>query len=173
MSSFYAVLPSNSCPLTQPNNTAASYRVDFESHVELSGQWEVALTEVSFNYSPPIASPQAKLSITRKSSQIQSFSFEITDGKFYTSFITDDLKITTQGTKNTLLVHCLKPPFTIVFENLNDALKFGTTKPDITNLTPKYEFEKPFDVNANGSADGYIEYGEHTIISHHFPIQIK
>ena len=59
MEKFYVVLPSNSCSKTQRNNRATSYIIDFETHVPIPGQWEVALTEFSFNYSPPIYTPEA------------------------------------------------------------------------------------------------------------------
>lgn len=46
------ILPSNACPLTQPNNHASSYIIDWESPLLLNGKWEVALTDYSLNNSP-------------------------------------------------------------------------------------------------------------------------
>lgn len=51
-SEFYMVLPSNSCPLNHPNNTAANFKVEFENPIYFKGQWEVALQEFSFVYTP-------------------------------------------------------------------------------------------------------------------------
>ena len=45
---FYMILPSNSCPLTQPNNKANEFIVDWQNPIELPGTWEAALTEFSY-----------------------------------------------------------------------------------------------------------------------------
>ena len=47
--SFYAILPSNACPKTQPNNNASNYIIDLENPIQFEGNWEVALTEYTFN----------------------------------------------------------------------------------------------------------------------------
>jgi hypothetical protein len=44
---FYMVLPSNSCPSTQPDNVANKYIVDWETAIKLEGKWKVALSEFS------------------------------------------------------------------------------------------------------------------------------
>ena len=44
------VLPSNSCPNTQPSNVAGKYIVDIGSRIDLEDDWEVALTEFSFTF---------------------------------------------------------------------------------------------------------------------------
>jgi hypothetical protein len=51
---FYMVLPSNSSPLTHPQNNAADYVVDWNTAIELdpNENWKVALTEVSYIYHP-------------------------------------------------------------------------------------------------------------------------
>ena len=49
MKDFYMVLPSNGCPMTQPDNQACSYITDWESEIFFPGKWRVALTEFSFN----------------------------------------------------------------------------------------------------------------------------
>jgi hypothetical protein len=48
------VLPSNGCPLTQPDNTSNSFITDWESAISVKGEWEVALTEYSFSYFPRV-----------------------------------------------------------------------------------------------------------------------
>ena len=50
--SLYAILPSNACPTTQPNNTASHFIIDLDSPLLLEGQWEVGLTEYSLNSFP-------------------------------------------------------------------------------------------------------------------------
>jgi len=52
MDSFYMVLPSNSCPGTQPNNEASNYIVDYENSINFHGTWQVAMTEVMIFYTP-------------------------------------------------------------------------------------------------------------------------
>jgi hypothetical protein len=53
MNEFYIVLPSNSNPLRQPDNTANNYIVSWDNPVTLKdvSKWKVALTEISFNHS--------------------------------------------------------------------------------------------------------------------------
>ena len=46
------VLPSNSCPDTQPNNEASNYIVDYENSINFHGTWQVAMTEVMIFYTP-------------------------------------------------------------------------------------------------------------------------
>lgn len=52
MDDFYMVLPSNSCPMTQPDNSAGKYIVEWENPIELEGTWKAALTEFTINYEP-------------------------------------------------------------------------------------------------------------------------
>ena len=44
------ILPSNGSPLTRPENTASAYITDFNTPIILDDNWEVALTEYSFEY---------------------------------------------------------------------------------------------------------------------------
>ena len=51
--SFHMVLPSNSCPNTQPNNVAGKFIIDMQNGIKFDdGDWEVALTEFSFTFMP-------------------------------------------------------------------------------------------------------------------------
>ena len=47
---FYAIIPSNACPLTQPDNDASNYIIDFENSITVDGNWEVALVQYTFNH---------------------------------------------------------------------------------------------------------------------------
>jgi len=51
---FYVVLPSNSNPETHPNNNASKYIVSWENPINFgnSRDWRVALTEMTYNFSP-------------------------------------------------------------------------------------------------------------------------
>ena len=51
---FFVVLPSNSCPLVHPDNSASNFTVSWENPLLLdsSSPWKVALTEMSYNFSP-------------------------------------------------------------------------------------------------------------------------
>ena len=48
MSQFYLTLPSNSSMDYYPDNTVARYTTKLTNTVELEGEWEVGLTEISF-----------------------------------------------------------------------------------------------------------------------------
>ena len=47
--SFYHILPSNVAPETYPNNTAASYTTALGNPYNLSGKWEVGITNISYS----------------------------------------------------------------------------------------------------------------------------
>jgi len=47
MSHFYMTLPSNSSMDCYPDNTAAKYTTKLTNVIELDGDWEVGLTEIS------------------------------------------------------------------------------------------------------------------------------
>jgi len=50
MSRFYLTLPSNSSMDYYPQNTVAQYTTKLNSLIELDGEWEVGLTEISFPF---------------------------------------------------------------------------------------------------------------------------
>ena len=50
MSRFYITLPSNSSMDYYPENTVAQYTTKLNNPIELDGEWEVGLTEISFPY---------------------------------------------------------------------------------------------------------------------------
>lgn len=52
ISNFHLILPSNSCPNTQPDNKANKFLVDYENNIDLPGNWEAALTEFTCFYAP-------------------------------------------------------------------------------------------------------------------------
>ena len=46
--SFYHVIPSNAAPNTFPNNHASSFSIPLHNPYNLSGQWEVAMMNMSY-----------------------------------------------------------------------------------------------------------------------------
>jgi len=48
MSHFYLTLPSNSSMLCHPNNTAATFTTALPNAIELNGEWEAALAEITY-----------------------------------------------------------------------------------------------------------------------------
>ena len=44
------VLPSNSCPLIHPNNTSTYFKIDWQTPIEVEGEWEASLSELSIFY---------------------------------------------------------------------------------------------------------------------------
>jgi hypothetical protein len=51
MKDFYMILPSNSNPLTHPNNDASNFIIELEKPLNLTGKWVVALTEMIYSHS--------------------------------------------------------------------------------------------------------------------------
>jgi len=50
MSRFYMTLPSKSSKDYNPQNTVAEYTTKLNGQIELDGEWEVGLTEISFSF---------------------------------------------------------------------------------------------------------------------------
>ena len=48
---FYLTLPSNSSMTTFPDNTVANFRVKLPQALDMSGRWEVGLTEIQYPHS--------------------------------------------------------------------------------------------------------------------------
>lgn len=49
---YFVVLPSNSCPKVHPDNTASKFIVSWENPLVVDTNWQVALTEMSYNFTP-------------------------------------------------------------------------------------------------------------------------
>ena len=68
MTHFYLTLPSNSSMKYYPDNTLTHYTTRLQLPMELSGDWEVALTEITF--------PKSWFTIPKQSCM---FTFELTN----------------------------------------------------------------------------------------------
>ena len=70
MNRFHLTLPSNSSMSCYPNNTVAQFVTKLPQAIELDGDWEVALTEISFPIHMPNVLPDT-CSITVMSSAVE------------------------------------------------------------------------------------------------------
>jgi len=64
------VLPSNSCPDTQPDNRASKFIVDYENSINLTGTWQVAMIDALIYYTPATIRKDSYIKYQKKS---QSF----------------------------------------------------------------------------------------------------
>ena len=65
--SFYHILPSNTSVEMFPNNSASSYRTPVNPPYQLDGEWEVAMTGITYsNCINPIANDEVMLTTTKK-----------------------------------------------------------------------------------------------------------
>lgn len=156
-SSFYVVLPSNACPSTQPDNEANSYMIDWESALEFQGEWEVALTEFSFNYAPvSMKSPSeikfSSLDIVKYNLSIKDSSVKINND---VSFYRDDRVLISYNKNQNFRVVSGLPEFTIVFDTLKNANIYGFTK--LRNYTDTNSITGDMDVNLFSENDIQIE----------------
>ena len=78
MRDFHIILPSNSCPLTQPNNNASRFIIDWENPMQLDGKWEAALTEFALY--------QMKIDIGDNEKLIEFEEKNQTQNTFFTQF---------------------------------------------------------------------------------------
>lgn len=135
---FYVVLPSNSCPSTQPDNSAANFLIDIENTLTLDeGDWEVALTEFSLNYLPKAQRKPLTVNYLLKNRLHHRFTlnyvdniFSIGDSNFkisdpIISRMSADDRFIVRSEGGKMLILCTKPPFRITFKNLADAQYLG------------------------------------------------
>jgi hypothetical protein len=126
--SFYSILPSNSCPMTQPDNKANSYIVDWQSPIQLPGNWKVALTEYTICSFPDVVPYPFSIDYKILHKLKGIFTFEITEGTIKT--------INTTGTEvnnisfkiladNKFEIKVDKGSFEVCFTSITDAHKFG------------------------------------------------
>ena len=128
---FYVVLPSNSSPLTQPNNSAASYLVNFESNLTFEGEWEVALIEYSFNFYPATSSfvPPFKIAYTKIVQSLGIVTLNVSQDRnilvqslnpIQEAFLKVKLRA-----DNLVEFTYSSAPFSLAFENEIDSKKWG------------------------------------------------
>ena len=144
MKSFYLVLPSNSCPNTQPNNKASSFKVDFENMIKIPSNYEVALTEYSFDYCPP------KETIGDVSLE---YTHLLAKTMHQTEYLEVNRKLVNQSKESILSTNFLKVginkdskvtfesvsfPFSIEFEMLSRAGFFGSPTQSFVSEGPIY-----------------------------------
>ena len=72
---FYMVLPSNSCPLIHPDNTSTYFKIDLQTPIELEGQWEAALSELSIFYLQHVSLHNRSISYWVK--EVSSYDFRL------------------------------------------------------------------------------------------------
>ena len=146
---FYAVLPSNSCPETQPNNTASSFYVDFENKINFEGDWEVALTEYNFNYFPASIPMELKMTYFNYGNTLEPVKLSIRNDKLSYK-INDPASVPLLNFKLTddfkLVVNCKGAPFRIKFENWKVALDWGFNTTITHSETSKLISTQPIDL---------------------------
>ena len=77
---FYCVLPSNVQPDFHKNNTASSFQTTFPSSYTLNGEWEVALTEVSYvNTIPTIIDEHFTINSSKLDSDAKTYTFDVSN----------------------------------------------------------------------------------------------
>lgn len=75
---FYLILPSNVQPNLHKNNTASSFQTTFPTAYQLTGEWEVALTEVSYvNTMPTINAETFSINSSTLESDATTYSFKV------------------------------------------------------------------------------------------------
>jgi hypothetical protein len=138
---FYIILPSNSNPMTQPNNTANHFVVEWEETIQLAEpeKWTVALIEMSYYHSPYTVNQKFGFQFTSTEFAIKPVLIEIK--RQLNSKITFGIKCTeadeidgftdiwplpkTMQMKNGKLRFVSKSKFAFNFYGIDDAVMFG------------------------------------------------
>jgi predicted DNA-binding ribbon-helix-helix protein len=126
------VLPSNGCPNTQPDNNASSFVTDWESPINLKGNWEVALSEYSLTYFHQVINTPSKIRYHYYTTRRTTFVLSNEEGKLK---IDDEFENKKKGsfhiTRNSdgiLYVISLARPFFVSLDNLAEAQILGFPK---------------------------------------------
>mgnify|MGYP006384017557 FL=1 len=126
-SDFYMVLPSNSCPLNHPNNTAANFIVEFQNPIYFKGQWEVALQEFSFVYSPFEILSKSKIEWrTKKNDKIKFKVYTSEDDPSYEG----SFGLNINYDYNEIRIKSPETKFTLRFKTIRDANVLGFNQID-------------------------------------------
>jgi len=144
------ILPSNGCALTQPNNEANSFFIDWESEISLKGKWEVALTEFSFInfYEVRDYCALTYSTTTRKSIPIvfykdqNNLTINGDDDKEYHS---EDVTIRVDKSGH-ILIDCVDFPFDLEFNDENEAKVMGFDKKEIRSTVVEIRSDRPINL---------------------------
>lgn len=121
---FYLVLPSNSCPSTQPNNTANNFTVDYPNNFKFEGHnWEVGLSEFSCLYSHADTLGEVVLKYTVRGDIMFPVVMFYRNKELRVSVSND--KITLKLNEKKQLVIEYGAPFYIRFDSVKTAIKCG------------------------------------------------
>ena len=123
MSSFYMVLPSNSCPNTRPNNSANKFTIDYENTINLDGDWEVAMTDILLLYCPQTI--KQGTSIIYQTSEKRQHKMEMKNKKIIFTPPFPEISNITYA-QSTLSIY-LNKKVAIKFKSLLDAQAWGFT----------------------------------------------
>ena len=163
LESFYIILPSNGCALTQPNNSASSYIIDWQSAINLQGNWEVGLTEYSFNYFPTIIrSDEISLKYTINRSIRDEFELTIIDNflrvkGMHGTKLTENITFSINAKKQ-IVITCIAFPFNVEFIDENDALNYGFDNTSYTSNTLNLIGDRAFTENFNENVTVFISH---------------
>jgi len=155
--SFYAVLPSNGCPDTQPDNEANSYIIEWETPTDLTGKWEVALTEFSFNYIAPRIAKPSKIEYLTVQPKRNVVEFIIKDGIFV-SMVGKLFTVTLVDDK--ISFKCDKSPFSLKFKNIEEAYIFGSAI-EVTSNSKELIFENSIVTDKDVEIEVEVFYAEY------------
>jgi hypothetical protein len=135
---FYMILPSNSCPTTQPENIASKYIVDWETAIKLEGKWKVALTEFSFIYYDNITHDNAIISYKTSTPLVEAVSILYNGSKNFLTYSVKDnesgevlnptYKVVYLNAAGKIEVTCNHTPWTLFFRSKREAEVMGFQK---------------------------------------------
>jgi len=125
MSHFYMILPSNSSMQFYPNNTLTNYKTRLQIPIELAGDWEVALAEISFPLSWfTISSEFGKFTFSCNSPALgngepsrRNFELQVPAG-YYKSV----REITQQ--MNSLITRAMNKPYSVTLPNSMEVITY-------------------------------------------------
>ena len=146
-SEFYMVLPSNSCPLNYPDNTASNFKVEFGNPIYFKGQWEVALQEFSFVYAP--FEILSKSTIEWGIEENIKSAISVETGDFVQSTGSESISVTTLSGYDGYEKITINSNnnFIVKFRSLNDAKSLGFRKLDYTSYAGDVVAEGVYDMN--------------------------
>lgn len=128
---FYVNLPSNSCPLTHPDNEAGKFIVELKNSIHLDGDWEVALTDFTFVYKnfPFYNGSNIKYTKSLLHTSYEYLKYDEADNTYKITHDSQYYMLYIDG--NILNINCSYFPFKITFNSIAEAKTMGFKEKEV------------------------------------------
>ena len=166
--SFYIILSSNACQSTQPLNKSNEFIVDWDSPIVLDGNWEVALTYLTYKFEP--MKKEYIIEYDKGLIGKHTLVLERLESNNFQSKHNKEIINMTSNEKNIIQFENKKVPFSIKFDTLSHANAYGLTEIEADseekNGSNIITFDNPANEIKPSLTEIYVEY-KGKIVTHY------